>query len=77
MRQQDFYIEITEGVRFEFDTFRLEEHREFIEVQGQRIYWDDITILDWLIWAYPEECKDLGILITQEDLEETYYEEFF
>ena len=55
-------FEITEGVEFEFYLFKLETDLWYIDVNNRRIELQDVTILDYLLWAYGDE------VLTQEDL---------
>ena len=61
---QGFRIDITEGVEFEFYLFKLETDLPSITVQNRTISIENVTILDWLYWAYFDD----DVQIVNEDL---------
>lgn len=63
-------IETDEQTRFEFYLFKLETHRAFIELQGKEIPISDVTIEEYLQWAYDFELtqEDLGVEILYEEV---------
>jgi hypothetical protein len=58
-------IEIDDGVKLEFYLFKLETDLYEIHTRGKVIQIQDVTLLDWLYWAYFE---DDDICIENEDL---------